>query len=83
MWNGDFGYNQSAKAATCNLNGGGEACVIGGIVALFGCDDETTEDLFQCEHVDRNPDPDLIYDFDLPNGLYAVNLFFANTYDGS
>ncbi len=83
MWYADFGYNQAAKAATCNLGGGGESCVISGIVTLFGCEDEATEDLFQCEHADKNPSPELIYSFDVPNGTYVVNLFFANTYDGT
>lgn len=82
-WNGDFGYNQPDRPATCDLNGGGEACVIGGIVALFGCDNETTEDLFQCEHWDESAAPELSYAFTVPNGSYLVNLFFANTYSGT
>src|SRR5262249_18597096 len=32
-WNADFGYNQSAKASTCDLNGGGESCTIAGMSA--------------------------------------------------
>ena len=83
LWVADFGYNQSAKGSSCNLNGGGESCVLSGIVELFGCQDETTEDLFQCEHSDRKPSPDLIYSFNVPDGLYVLNLFFASTYDGS
>ena len=83
MWYADFGYNQAAKAATCSLGGGGESCVIAGIAALFGCEDETTEDLFQCEHADKNPSPELIYSFDVPDGVYIVNLLFGNTYDGT
>ncbi len=83
LWHADFGYNQALKASSCNINGGGEACVIAGIPALFDCDSEETEDLFQCEHSDRNPSPELIYSFDVPDGFYVVNLLFANTYDGS
>jgi N-acetylneuraminic acid mutarotase len=83
IWLGDFGYNQSAKASTCNLNGGGEACVISGITDIFGCDDESTEDLFQCEHSDVATAPELIYAFTVPNARYLVNLFFANTYTGT
>jgi hypothetical protein len=80
MWFGDFGYSLPEKAAECSLNGGGEDCRIAGIPALFGCEDESTEDLFQCEHADRNPLPELSYDFAVANGRYLVNLFFANTY---
>jgi hypothetical protein len=83
VWNADFGYNQPEKGSACNLNGGGEGCVIAGIVELFGCEDEATEDIFQCEHSDRKPAPDLFYTFAVPNGSYLVNLYFANTYDGT
>lgn len=31
----------------------------------------------------RSPAPDLFYDFDVPNGGYIVNLYVANTYDGT
>jgi uncharacterized protein YfcZ (UPF0381/DUF406 family) len=82
-WVGDFGYNQSAKANTCNLNGGGEACVVSGISAIFGCDSESTGDLFQCDHSDQPAPPELAYSFAVPNGSYVVNLFFANTYTGT
>jgi hypothetical protein len=89
-WLADFGYNQSATASTCDLNGGGESCVIDGIAAVFGCIDAVedpdptvgdgdTEDLFQCDHGDAAAAPELIYSFDLPNGSYNVNLLFANT----
>ncbi len=83
LWHADYAYNLAAKASSCNLNGGGEACVISGITDLFGCDDETTEDIFQCEHSDNASAPELIYDFDVPNGQYLVNIFFASTFDGS
>ena len=70
----DFGYNVSAHASKCTLNGGGESCVISGIVELFGCEDETTEDIFQCEHSDKDPDPELSYSFDLADGdAHAAN----------
>lgn len=83
VWSADFGYNQTAKASSCNLCGGGEACVISGIVELFGCEDEETEDIFQCEHSDNSGAPELQYDYDLPDGTYVVNLYFANSYTGS
>jgi hypothetical protein len=83
IWAADFGYNQAPKASACNLGGGGEGCVIAGIVDIFGCEDESTEDLFQCEHSDATAQPELAYDFDVPDGRYVVNLFFANTYDGT
>ena len=79
LWNADFGYNQSAKSQVCDLGGGGEGCVISGIAAIFGCDNEATEDLFQCAHSDPLPAPNLKYTFKVPNGKYVVNLFFANT----
>jgi glucose/arabinose dehydrogenase len=82
-WNADFGYSQSSNVAVCDLNGGGEGCVISGIAALFGCIDETTMDLFQCEHWDDSSAPELAYSFTVPNGQYLVNLFFANTYTGT
>ncbi len=83
LWFADFGYNQEPRAGSCDLGGGGEGCVIEGIVEIFGCDDESTEDLFQCEHSDNSPQPDLIYTFDVPNGDYVVNLFFANSFSGT
>ena len=79
VWMADFGWNMAGKAAKCGLDGGGENCIIGGLVDLFGCEDESTEDLFQCEHFDIAALPDLAYDFDVPDGEYLVNLFFANT----
>ncbi len=79
-WHSDFGYNVAAKASACNLNGGDEACFIAGISGIFGCDDEATEDLFQCEHSDLGSSPELEYSFDVPNGLYLVNLLFANSF---
>ena len=82
-WHADFGYNQEPKGSACNLGGGGEACVLTGITELFDCENEETEDIFQCEHSDRKPSPDLIYTFDVPNGPYVLNLYFANTYDGT
>ena len=83
VWLADFGFNQSGNAFACNLGGGGEGCVISGIPTLFGCDSESTEDLFQCEHWDPSDAPELSYTFDVPYGDYVVNLFFANTYSGT
>src|SRR5262249_26028058 len=48
-----------------------------------GCVDETTEDLFQCEHWDDTGGQELAYSFTVPNGQYLVNLFFANVYSGT
>ena len=79
---GDVGFN-TGTSNICNLNGGGEACVISGIDAIFGCDDETTEDLFQCERWDPSDVPELQYSFSVANGSYLVNLLFANTYTGT
>jgi len=82
-WFADFGYNQPGRSNACNLGGGGEACVIEGIDEIFGCSDESTEDLFQCEHWDQPGDPELAYAFSVPNGEYLVNLFFANAFSGT
>ena len=49
-WAPDFAFNLGSAAGTCNLGGGAEACVITGITEIFGCEDEETEDLFQCGH---------------------------------
>lgn len=76
-WNADFGYNQADSATAC------AGCAISGVTALFGCTDEQTQDLFRCEHWDPAPLPDLGYSFDVPDGSYVVNLFFANTFAGT
>jgi len=52
------GFNTGSNIS-CNLNGGGEGCVVSGIDAIFGCDDESTEDLFQCERYDPAAAPEL------------------------
>ncbi len=76
-WNADFGYNQEGSALDCTTEGG---CPIAGVSDLFGCTDEATQDLFRCEHWDPPALPDLGYSFDVPDGSYVVNLFFANIY---
>jgi len=82
VWAGDFGFN-TGSASRCNLGGGGEGCVINGISTLFGCDNEETEDLFQCERWDASASPELTYSFNVPNSRYIVNLFFSNGYTGT
>jgi hypothetical protein len=79
VWYGDFGYNDGGGHSDCRLNGGEPGCVIAGLTAIFGCEDDATEDLLQCEHFDRPTEPELSYAFDVPDGTYLVNLFFANT----
>ncbi len=79
MWIADFGWNVAGEARTCNLDASTEGCAIAGIADIFGCTDEATEDLFQCEHADAESGPDLAYRFDVPDGDYLVNLFFADT----
>lgn len=81
VWLADFGAN-TGTAATCNLTGGGEGCIIYDIAALFGCGGETTEDLFQCERYDKPVAPELAYTFDVNDGYYLVNLLLAETYTG-
>ncbi|TFH23626.1 MAG: hypothetical protein E4H03_05725, partial [Myxococcales bacterium] len=82
-WLADFGFGLGGNASTCNLGGGGEGCVISGISTIFGCDDEETEDMFQCERWDPVAVPEMIYDFDVANGNYVVNLLFANAFTGT
>lgn len=79
-WNADFAYNQQGAAIACTAEGG---CPISGVTALFGCTDEATQDLFRCEHWDPPALPDLAYSFEVPDGTYVVNLFFANIYPGT
>ncbi|HEV8198930.1 MAG TPA: malectin domain-containing carbohydrate-binding protein [Candidatus Polarisedimenticolia bacterium] len=83
LWNGDYGFNNVLNNASCDLGGGGEGCVISGITSIFGCEDESTEDLFQCEHYDDEGGTELQYSFAVPNGAYLVNLYFANTSTGT
>ncbi len=83
VWQADFGYNQAGNSSICNLGGGGEGCVISGIAEIFGCEDEPTEDIFQCSHTDPAGAPELVYDFNVPDGEYVVNLYFANTFNGT
>ena len=79
-WHADFGWNEQGNSAECSLPNG---CNISGINAIFGCDDDPTEDIFQCEHWDPSSQPELAYDFDVPNGTYLVNLLFASTFNTS
>ena len=80
LWNADFAYNVSGKTGVCNLEGAGEACTIAGVADIFGCDSDSTQDLFRCEHFDRAIAPELTYTFAVENGEYLVNLLFANTF---
>ena len=77
IWNADFGYNQVESSTSCTAEGG---CPIAGVTELFGCTDEATQDLFRCEHWDPATLPELQYSFDVEDGTYVVNLFFANTF---
>jgi hypothetical protein len=79
-WHGDFGYNVQVANAACNILVGQEYCPIRNLSAIFGCEDAATEDLLQCEHFDRGAEPELFYNFAVPDGTYVVNLYFANTY---
>jgi hypothetical protein len=83
VWNREFGFNQFGKTGVCDLAGGEELCVISGITDIFGCEDDATEDIFQCEHFDRLPLPELSYSFAVPNGQYLANLYFANTFENT
>jgi hypothetical protein len=83
VWNKDFGFSAVPRTGVCNLDGLGVACVIGGIEEIFGCDSESTQDLFRCEHFDRTTGSELSYSFAVPNGEYLVNLLFANTFLGT
>ena len=79
-WFADFGYNQPGSQFSCVAEGG---CPIAGTDALFGCTSEATQDLFRCEHWDPVEPPELSYSFDVPNGIYVVNTFWANIFPGT
>ncbi len=81
LWNEDFGYNRVGQAGICSLAGGAD-CTITGIEPVWGCASEATEDLFECEHWIGDDSP-LSYAFNVENGYYLVNLFFANIYAGT
>lgn len=81
VWNPDFGYSSPFTSSACDIVDEDGDCSIRGVDTLFGCTDEATEDLLRCEHFDRAPLPELGYRFNVPNGDYVVNLFFANTYE--
>jgi hypothetical protein len=83
VWNKDFGFSVVSRTGVCELEGPGVACTVGGISAIFGCDNEPTQDIFRCEHFDRTIEPELSYTFAVPNGEYLVNLLFANTFVGT
>jgi hypothetical protein len=81
LWMADFGYIPPGASEVCDLPG---ACAIAGIDGLFGCTSEETEDLFQCgRFVDTFTQPPLSYQFDVSDGEYLVNLYFANTFTGT
>jgi hypothetical protein len=77
-WYRDFGYNSPFTGHACDVDT--QHCTIQNLELLFGCRDAATEDILQCEHFDRVSLPELAYHFNVPNGTYVVNLFFANTY---
>jgi len=78
IWYSDFGYTSPFTGHDCDV--ATDDCTIHDLESLFGCRDAATEDILQCEHFDRAPLPELGYSFNVPNGTYVVNLFFANTY---
>ena len=49
-------------------------------VAISGTEDDT---LFQTKRWDAKTGEELKYSFDVPNGNYVVNLYFAETYSGA
>jgi hypothetical protein len=76
VWYDDFGYTKRLGATSCTLLDG---CPLEGIQELFGCEDVSTADVFKCDHSDTRPNRRLQYNFELPTGVYLVNLYFANT----
>jgi hypothetical protein len=74
VWYEDFGYKKRFGSTPCNLPGG---CALQGLEELFGCEDASTEEMFQCDN--SSPNKRIVYDFAVPNGVYLVNLYFANT----
>ncbi len=81
-WYADFGFNVGSSAE-CNLSGG---CPMGGLNEIFGigcAGHSATEAILQCERWDASAAPELLYDFDVPDGNYLVNMLYANTYTGT
>ena len=76
VWYDDFGYVKRLGATSCTLVDG---CPLDGVQELFGCEDGSTDDVFKCDHSDTRPNRRLQYNFNVPTGVYLVNLYFANT----
>jgi hypothetical protein len=80
-WSADFGAQTALETSVCNLDSG--TCALDA-TPVFGCSDAATEEMFRCEHYDNAvATPDLVYDFDVDDGQYLVNLFFMNTFTGT
>ena len=81
VWGPDFGFNQAGEAFKCNI--AVNNCGISGLAEIFGCTNKPTTDIFKCEHYDKEEAPELVYSFDVPDGLYLVNLLFAEVFTGT
>jgi len=78
-WYADFGYAKRLGTSSCTLAG---ACTLDGIEEIMGCVDTSTEDVFQCDHVGSRATGRVAYGFDVPDGKYIVNAYFAATQIG-
>jgi hypothetical protein len=76
VWYEGFGNKRSLQVEACTLPNG---CEIGGVDAVFGCSDAQTASVFQCETSALRSSRRVVYSFDVPAGMYVVNLYFANT----
>jgi hypothetical protein len=75
-WYEDFATPRNTIATSCTL---GSGCPIFGVDSVFGCKSEATVDVLRCDSSSADPSRRMGYTFDVPNGVYVVNLYFANT----
>jgi hypothetical protein len=79
VWVRDFGFSKRPGSGVCELHNSESGCELTNVEEMFGCVDQSTQDVFRCGHTDPFSGSDLGYTFDVEPGQYLVNLFFAAT----
>jgi hypothetical protein len=78
LWVGDFGFDELGRTNVCDECEHAErTCEVGAVDHIFGCTSEGTLDLLRCAHGTAQLDGELRYHFDVADGRYVVNLYFA------